>query len=401
MSYDFSLSRFNLIKSFLINNSNMDDEKKNRINEAGSVSEIWTELFFHGSFTLFKELLSQGMYPTAQELNEHSSSKGANAWFWLASNSNKQQSIEVLRLLLKSKIVPSAKALEERHPNDNTSAWWWLASDDDRCSIFQALLNKEIVPSAAALNEHRLSDKTCAWWWLAGSDFRSAVFQNLLTRGTLPAAASLNECSVPDNRLSVEEYVPIIGALIDKKIVPSRESLNEQHTRNHKSAWFSDMFSLNIPLFRELADRHILPDIYRVDTNDYRLQRDSNLKILNRLTALKSFNTTYDIDPGSNIAILLSREDRQNYYGFLYLLYRVTTNKSPGPHLPYEMWFAIAQYIIPALTPDFFKQLLELKNRTGFIKYHTINALEEYAGNSYRKVTSFLFLIIIQIALIV
>ena len=51
MSYDFSTSRFNLIKSFLINNSNMDVEKKNRINEASSVSEIWTELFFHGSFT--------------------------------------------------------------------------------------------------------------------------------------------------------------------------------------------------------------------------------------------------------------------------------------------------------------------------------------------------------------
>lgn len=338
--------------------------------------------------TVFKCLLDNGILPSSSTLNIQRKADNTPAWFWLAKS---KSGIAIFQRLINKNILPSNSALNAIDSEEAICSWFWLASSDEQALVFQDLLGLGIIPAANALDSRLKQGNTSTWWNLVQSDTRFLIFQILLNKEILPSSKALNSFSKSDYTsvwfwLAKPDYVALFGYLRKKDLIPSDKALNQPEKNRNLSAWYySNSGALNLRLFQELVDHHILPPFQNKPINlyDERLKLKDNHTIAKRLTALNDLKSAYDIDPNSEIAVFLSREDKSNIYGFLFLFYMVAYKKDKSPEFPEEIWFEIAQYILPFLTRPLLTGLRSERNRTAFVKYHVMNALDTYIDKQH------------------
>jgi len=344
---------------------------------------------------VIQSLLAQGIIPTAQALAERDTNDNAYAWYWLAS---RDKGILVFQSLLAQGIIPTAQALAERDTRNNTNAWFMLAArGDTEFSVFQSLLAQGIIPTAQALSEPDIRSNRNAWYMLTTYEAGFPVFQSLLSQGIIPTAQALAERDTTYNinawhRLAIYETgFPVFQSLLAQGIIPNAQTLAERDTTNKTNAWHRlAAYETGFPVLQSLLDSDILPAAHDCEYLKKSFKVTDN--IIRRMNRVNELNTKYNICLQSKVAALLTREDKENFYGFIYLFYLMTAKNNPKLYFPLEIWSLIGRYLLPpTITEINFSELSQDDNRLTYIKYHLIHSLDNYLDrpfalfNSYKK----------------
>jgi len=243
----------------------LGDNGIENVESANSVGEVWALLFKHDAFYLYYDLVSAGISPTSDELNQFCGAENVNAWYWLAGPNDDRNAI--FKALLDKGIYPNANALSVCHSTYNVNAWYGLSCSDDRAVIFKALLDKGICPDANALSVCHSTYNVNAWYELSTSDNRSKIFKALLDKGIWPDANTLSVFHSTYNSstwygLSFSERRGVVfKALLDKDIWPDAHALLVCHSTYNDNTWYglSRSDSRGV-IFKALLDKNIWPD---------------------------------------------------------------------------------------------------------------------------------------------
>jgi uncharacterized protein YutE (UPF0331/DUF86 family) len=358
----------------------------------------WLASFTNGC-VIFKELLKLNIIPNTVSLSGCSYLNNANVWNCLA---RKEQSCKIIKELLKLNIIPDAKSLSSCHTFDNTNTWYWLTITESGREILKELIKLGIIPDAKSLSVCRTTNNTNAWHWLTKSESGREIFKELLDHGVIPSTESLLICNTEDNTnawgwlANSESGREIFNELLLLGIIPSTESLSACHILHNYHAWLylasdkklgREIFKslLMMGIYPSLTCLSILPAENNYDTWHY-LQNYSDSTsafICEKLNNVKNTMQQYNLKE-THITQLISRDDKLDFYGFLYLFYLKTDS------LPLEAWNYIAMHLSPIaihLNKNIIEQLLSDENRLTFTKYHVSNELYNYSSylSSHRK----------------
>ncbi|MDF2866888.1 MAG: hypothetical protein K0S11_358, partial [Gammaproteobacteria bacterium] len=247
-------------------------------------------------------------------------------------------------------VIPQPIDLSLCHVKHNNNAWYWLAGSDARVRIFQALLDKGIIPQPIDLSPCRSNNNT--WYWLARSDAR----------------------------------IPIFQALIDKGIIPQAIDLDAYHPSNNTNTWHCLVKRQAHKLLVQLLDLDFIP----ANKIEQMYATSEHQKIINKINKRRELliqvSTDLKIKQNNEAAVLLTRDDIKQFYGFLYLFLGMENKQNPCINLPVEIWHQLGEYLLPpSITFEKFKRLLSDKNKSAIIKHHVTKLIDEYNGTFFRR----------------
>ncbi len=365
----------------------------------------WHRLARTTKATAFKWLLDHGIYPSEEDMSLCDPINNLNAWSYLLLP---PATLAVFRQLLKLGIVPSSKVMAECSKPNNQSSWHLLCMPGDdlaaRLDIFLELLQRGVLPTSENLAVISSRTKVHAWYHLSGvvNENGEQVLLQLLQLGIIPSASAMafhdteGDCW---HRIAKAGKVEIIRLLLDQGILPSAENLAAKI--EGKNTWEYLIEGRHFSLVYRLFELGIVPNCRKDISIDYSstLQSYSNNADAGKIIKqIKSMNRIKDsinmLETESNEMVnLLSRNDRLNYYGFIYLYYLVIDREYPIllsledkntslRILPPEIWYKIGCYLLPPFISqlpcenkfNFFRH----DNRPSFTKLWLTGCIEEY-----------------------
>jgi hypothetical protein len=350
------LLNFRSLKEFISKDRNqLKETDKVDLSSAESVGEIL--LILAGStsgIAIFKTILEKNILLTQSDLIS-SDNNGNTIWHLLAKNT---VGIAIIWILLGIEILPTSEVLAKRDKQFNRNTWNALLETTDGIATIRILLCMDILPTSEDLDvcDNTLNMNT--WRGLAENDEGLIIIAMLLERDILPTTNSLTTRENNDNLHTWDvlarsnDGIRLIQALLDLDILPHWEGL-----------------------YDIVNSKYVDPFIQSIKNSNY---NNKDLVIKRIMTLGKSANEC-NINPKGSIAISFSREDKLNFYGFLYLFYLMTARDKPEINLTKDIWFLLGRDLLPpVMTYNNFLELTSEENRSAFVKYHVGHALEVY-----------------------
>jgi hypothetical protein len=175
-----------------------------------------------------------------------------------------------------------------------------------------------------------------------------------------------------------KKAAPIFQTLFNKDIFPSRQDLSnwvELDENDFINAW-DGLVDLDPIIIKTLYDKGIFPYGDDLSTN-CRMKFFNNLSlsfISTNIVRLEKCKVDYPYGFNETMTDLLSRQNKLEYYGFLYLFYLNETQKIKF-NLSSDLWLLIASHLIQNVV---IQNIVADESHCAFVKYHMIESLKNY-----------------------